>query len=326
MQRYIAIRLFQSVLALIGVSIIVFTLVRLSGNPLDLINDEEQPGLRAVLSERWGVEEPFYEQYFLFMKNTLQGDFGPSFRWPGRTAMDLVSERLPATIQLGAAVFVFGLFIGLPMGVISAVRKGGFIDTVGKTLALTGLAAPTFWVSIVLIWIFAVELGWVPTSGKGGLDHMVLPVIAGGTAGIASWLRLTRTAMLDALDSEYVMYARMKGLPEWKVVWKHALKNALLPVVPKTGTGKTSSRNALIIPITSFGGVISGIITGSVVLETIFAWPGVGQLAIQSINGRDYVVIQAITMLGAATLILGNLAVDILYAYIDPRIRYDTAN
>ena len=308
MQRYIAIRLFQSVLTLIGVSIIVFTLVRLSGNPLDLINDEEQPGLRAVLSERWGVEEPFYEQYFLFMKNTLQGDFGPSFRWPGRTAMDLVSERLPATIQLGAAVFVFGLFIGLPMGVISAVRKGGFIDTVGKTLALTGLAAPTFWVSIVLIWIFAVELGWAPTSGKGGLDHMVLPVIAGGTAGIASWLRLTRTAMLDALDSEYVMYARMKGLPEWKVVWKHAL------------------RNALIIPITSFGGVISGIITGSVVLETIFAWPGVGQLAIQSINGRDYVVIQAITMLGAATLILGNLAVDILYAYIDPRIRYDTAN
>jgi peptide/nickel transport system permease protein len=308
MQRYIVIRLFQSVLTLIGVSIIVFTLVRLSGNPLDLINDEEQPGLRAALAERWGVEEPFYEQYILFMKNTLQGDFGPSFRWEGRTATDLIVERLPATIQLGAAVFFFGLCIGMPLGVISAVQKGGFIDTVGKTLALTGLAAPTFWVSIVLIWIFAVELHWTPTSGKGGLDHMILPVIAGGTTGIASWLRLTRTAMLDALDSEYVMYARMKGLPEWKVVWKHAL------------------RNALIVPITSFGGVISGIITGSVVLETIFAWPGVGLLAIQSINGRDYVVIQAITMIGAVTLILGNLAVDILYAYIDPRIRYDTAN
>jgi len=133
-------------------------------------------------------------------------------------------------------------------------------------------------------------------------------VLAGGASGIASWLRLTRTAMLDALDSEYVMYARMKGLSDRSVVWKHAF------------------RNALIIPITSFGGVISGIITGSLVLETIFAWPGVGQLAIQSINGRDYVVIQAITMMGAAALVLGNLAVDILYAYIDPRIRYDTSN
>ena len=308
MQRYIVIRLFQAVLTLLGVSIIVFSLVRLSGNPLDLIDEEEEPGLREALSKRWGVEEPFFKQYGLFMKNSIQGDFGPSFRWPGRTAMDLISERLPATIQLGAAVFLFGLLIGLPLGVISAVQKGGLVDTLGKTIALTGLAAPTFWISIVLIWIFAVELRWTPTSGKGGLEHMVLPVLAGGTTGIASWLRLTRTAMLDALDSDYVMYARMKGLPEWQVVWKHAL------------------RNALIVPLTGFGGVISGIITGSVVLESIFAWPGVGLLAIQSINGRDYVVIQAITMIGAFTLILGNLAIDILYAYIDPRIRYDTAN
>jgi len=302
------IRLFHSVLALIGVSLLVFTLVRLSGNPLDLIDDEEQPGLRQALAARWGVEEPFYKQYFLFAKNTLQGDFGPSFRWPGRTATDLISERFLATIQLGSAVFLFGVLIGIPLGVISAVKKGSFIDTIGKTFALTGIATPTFWVSIILIWIFAVELRWTPTSGKGGLDHMVLPVLAGGTTGIASWLRLTRTAMLDALDSDYVMYARMKGLPDWKVVWKHAL------------------RNALIVPITNFGGVISGIITGSVVLETVFAWPGIGLLAIQSINGRDYVVIQAITLIGAVTLILGNLTVDILYAYIDPRIRYDRAN
>ena len=308
MQRYILIRLFQSVLALIGVSILVFTLVRLSGNPLDLLNDEEDPELRNYYADRWGLEEPFYKQYLLFAKNTLQGDFGPSFRWPGRTAADLILERLPATLQLGSVIFLFGVCIGLPMGVLSAVKKGSIFDTLGKTLALSGLAAPTFWVSIVLIWVFAVELRWTPTSGKGGLDHMVLPVLAGGASGIASWLRLTRTAMLDALDSEYVMYARMKGLSDRSVVWKHAF------------------RNALIIPITSFGGVISGIITGSLVLETIFAWPGVGQLAIQSINGRDYVVIQAITMMGAAALVLGNLAVDILYAYIDPRIRYDTSN
>lgn len=308
MQRYILIRLIQSVFALIGVSILVFALVRLSGNPLDLINDEEQPGLREAYAQRWGLEEPLYKQYLLYARNSIQGDFGPSFRWPGRTASDLIRERMPATLQLGVAVVLFGLCIGMPLGVLSAVKKGSVFDTLGKTVALSGVAAPRFWVAIVLIWIFAVELRWTPTSGRGGLDHMFLPVLAGGIGGIASWLRLTRSSMLDALDSEYVMFARMKGLPEWKVVWKHAF------------------RNASIIPITSFGGVIADVITGSVVLESIFAWPGVGLLAIQSINGRDYVVIQAITLIGATALILGNLAVDILYAYIDPRIRYDTAN
>ncbi len=308
MQRYILIRLLQSVLALVGVSIIVFTLVRLSGNPLDLINDEEQPQLHDYYAHTWGLDKPYYQQYFIFLENTVQGKFGLSFRWPGRTAGDLIVERLPASLQLGSVIFLFGICIGIPMGVLSAVKKGSIFDTVGKTLALSGLATPTFWLSIVLIWIFAVELRWFPTSGKGGLNHMILPVVAGGMGGIASWLRLTRTAMLDALDSEYVTFARMKGMSERSVVWKHAF------------------RNALIIPITSFGGVISGIITGSLVLETIFAWPGIGQLAIQSINGRDYVVIQAITMIGATALVMGNLAVDVLYAYIDPRIRYDTSN
>ena len=162
--------------------------------------------------------------------------------------------------------------------------------------------------AIVLIWVFSVEFGWLPTSGKGGLDHMILPMVAGGTTFIASWLRLTRSAMLDSLDSEYVMFARMKGMPEWKVVLKHAF------------------RNALIIPISNFGIFLSNIITGSIILETIFAWPGIGLLSIQSINGRDYTVIQAITLVGAVTLIISNLVIDILYAYIDPRIRYDTAN
>lgn len=307
MRRYILIRLFQSFLAIVGVSIIVFTLVRLSGNPLDLISEEELEQ-RDELARAWGLDKPFYEQYLIFAKNTATLDFGPSIRWPGRTAGEVIEERLGATIQLGAVVFLFGVGIGMPFGVISAVKKGSILDTLGKTVALTGLAAPTFWMGIVLIWIFAVELQWFPTSGKGGLDHMVLPMIAGGTTGIAAWLRLTRSAMLDALDSEYVTFARMKGLPEWKVVWKHAL------------------RNALIVPVTNFGGVISGIITGAVVIETIFAWPGIGLLAIQSINSRDYTVVQAITLIGAFTLVLGNLAVDILYAYIDPRIRYDTSN
>ncbi len=309
MQRYILIRLGQSVLTLLAVSVIIFFLVRLSGSPLDLLPEELQEfGIRESYERQWGLDEPLHVQYFLFLKNMAKGEFGPSFRWEGSSATDLIVERMPATLQLGIATFLFSLLIGVPFGVISAIKKGSLYDTVGKTLALSGLAIPTFWMAIVLIWIFAVELKWTPTSGKGGFDHMILPLIAGGTSGVASWLRLTRTAMLDALSSEYVMYARMKGLPEWKVIWKHAF------------------RNALIIPLTSFGAVIAGIISGSVVLETIFAWPGVGLLAIESINGRDYVVIQAITMIGAVALVLSNLLVDILYVYIDPRIRYDTSN
>jgi peptide/nickel transport system permease protein len=309
MQRYIMIRLGQSVLTLLAVSIIIFLLVRLSGSPLDLLPEEMQEfGIRETYERQWGLDEPLQVQYWLFMKNMAKGEFGPSFRWEGSSAGGLIMDRMPATLELGVATFLFSLCIGVPFGVISALKKGSVFDTLGKTLALSGLAIPTFWLAIVLIWIFAVELKWTPTSGKGGFDHIILPLIAGGTSGIASWLRLTRTAMLDALDSEYVMYARMKGLPEWKVIWKHAF------------------RNALIIPLTSFGAVLAGIISGSVVLETIFAWPGVGLLAIESINGRDYVVIQAITMIGAVALVLSNLLVDILYVYIDPRIRYETSN
>lgn len=305
MQRYIIIRLIQSVFTLIGVSIIVFSLARLSGNPLDvLLPDEADDETFIRISELWGLNDPWYVQYFTFVRNASRGEFGPSFKWQGRTAMELVILHLPATLQLAVISIGVSVLLAVPIGVMSAVKKGTVLDTVGKLIALLGQSLPSFWLAIVLIWIFAVQLGWFPTSGRGGISNMVLPAVALGWFSVASFMRLTRSSMLNVLDSEYIKLARIKGLPEWKVVWKHGLKNAAIP------------------PLTVFGAIVVGQMTGSVTIETVFAWPGVGLLALQAVNARDYQVIQAVTMFISVLFIAMNLLIDILYAYIDPRIRY----
>ena len=305
MQRYILIRLIQSVFTLIGVSIIVFSLARLSGNPLDvLLPDEADDETFERISELWGLNDPWYVQYFTFVKNASRGEFGPSFKWQGRTAMELVFLHLPATLQLAGLSIMVSVILAVPIGVMSAVKKGTMLDTVGKLVALLGQSLPSFWLAIVMIWIFAVKLGWFPTSGRGGFDHMILPGIAMGWFSVASFMRLTRSSMLNVLDSEYIKLARIKGLPEWKVIWKHGLKNAAIP------------------PLTVFGAVVVGQMTGSVTIETVFAWPGIGLLALQAVNARDYQVIQAVTMFISVLFIGMNLLIDILYAYIDPRIRF----
>ena len=305
MQRYIMIRLVQSVFTLIGVSIIVFSLARLSGNPLDvLLPDEADDETFLRISELWGLNDPWYIQYFTFVKNASRGEFGPSFKWQGRTAMELVLLHLPATLQLAFISIGVSVLLAVPIGVMSAVKKGTMLDTVGKLIALLGQSLPSFWLAIVLIWIFAVQLGWFPTSGRGGVSNMVLPAVAMGWFSVASFMRLTRSSMLNVLDSEYIKLARIKGLPEWKVVWKHGLKNAAIP------------------PLTVFGAIVVGQMTGSVTIETVFAWPGVGLLALQAVNARDYQVIQAVTMFISVLFIGMNLLIDILYAYIDPRIRF----
>ena len=305
MQRYIIIRLIQSVFTLIGVSIIVFSLARLSGNPLDvLLPDEADDETFIRISELWGLNDPWYIQYFTFVKNASRGEFGPSFKWQGRTAMELVLLHLPATLQLAVVSIGVSVLLAVPIGVMSAVKKGTMLDTVGKLIALLGQSLPSFWLAIVLIWIFAVQLGWFPTSGRGGISNMVLPAVALGWFSVASFMRLTRSSMLNVMDSEYIKLARIKGLPEWKVVWKHGLKNAAIP------------------PLTVFGAIVVGQMTGSVTIETVFAWPGVGLLALQAVNARDYQVIQAVTMFISVLFIGMNLLIDILYAYIDPRIRY----
>ena len=305
MQRYIVIRLFHAVLALIGVSIIVFTLIRVAGSPLDVLApvNATQEDLDRVAA-LWGFDEPLHQQYFHFVWNALQLNFGDSIKFQGQGAMDLIADAIPASLQLAGFALLFSVLMAVPIGVISAVKKGTFIDMLGKVIALLGQSLPPFWLGIVLIWIFSVNLGWLPVSGRGGFSHVILPGVALGWFSMAAFMRITRSAMLNVLDSEYVKFARIKGIPEWKVIWKHALKNAAIP------------------PLTLFGIVAGVMITGVVTLETVFAWPGIGQLALTAVLARDYAVVQALVLLISAMFIAINLVVDILYAYIDPRVRY----
>ena len=305
MQRYILIRFLQSLLALWVMSVIVFSLARMTGDPLDvLLPMEAGEGERERVAHHWGLDRPLYEQYFVFLGKALHGDFGNSWKWQGHTAMGLVVERLPATLELAGLALAISVVMALPFGVLTAVWKDRLFDSVGKIFALLGQSLPTFWLGIVLMWIFAVMLGWLPTSGRGGFKHMILPAVCLGWFQVATMMRLVRSSMLDVLDSEFVKLTRVKGLPEWKVVWKHCL------------------RNAAITPLTYFAITTGVLITGSVITESVFAWPGTGLLVVDAVRARDFQVVQAVVIVFAAFFTMTNLAVDILYAYIDPRIRY----
>ncbi len=304
MQRYILIRLFQAILAIWAVTVIVFALSHASGDPLTLLvpldatHDEI-----AEVRRFYGLDRPIHVQYWKFLSNAVQGDFGRSAVRPDHDAMELVLNRVPATLQLGAAALLLAAILGVPLGVLSAVRRDTPVDFLGKLFALLGQSVPSFWIGLMLMWVLSVELGWLPASGKGGIDHMIMPVIAIGWFQVAAIMRLVRSAMLDNLDSEYIKLARIKGLAEWKVVWKHCLRNAFIPAL-------------------TYFGVIAGVfVTGAVIIETVFAWPGVGQLAVEATVSRDFRVLQAVVVLGAVGFVLLNLLVDILYSYLDPRIR-----
>jgi peptide/nickel transport system permease protein len=305
MQRYIAQRGLQSVLALWVMSIVVFSLARISGNPLDVMLPlEAGPEEYAVVAHHWGLDKPLYVQYLVFVRNALRGDFGNSWLWQGYTVMSLVRDRLPATLELAGLALAISVLIALPIGVMAAVMKDTPIDSVAKIIALLGQSLPAFWLGIVLMWIFAVQLGWLPPSGRGGIKSLLLPAITLGWFQVAAMMRLVRSAMLEVLDSEFVKLARIKGLPEWKVVWKHCL------------------RNAAIAPLTYFGITAGVLMTGSVVTETVFSWPGIGLLIVDAVRARDYHVVQAVIIIFAAIFIAANLVVDLLYAYLDPRIQY----
>jgi len=305
MQRYILVRFMQSLLALLVMSVIVFSLARMTGDPLDvLLPMEAGEGERERVAHHWGLDRPLYEQYFVFLGKALHGDFGNSWKWQGHTAMGLVVERLPATLELAGLALLISVMLALPFGVLTAVWKDRLFDSVGKIFALLGQSLPTFWLGIVLMWIFAVMLGWLPTSGRGGIKHMILPAVCLGWFQVATMMRLIRSSMLDVLDSEFVKLTRIKGLPEWKVIWKHCL------------------RNAAITPLTYFAITTGVLITGSVITESVFAWPGTGLLVVDAVRARDFQVVQAIVIVFAAVFTTTNLVVDILYAYIDPRIRY----
>jgi peptide/nickel transport system permease protein len=305
MQRYILRRFLQSLLAIWVMSLVVFSLARVTGNPLDVMLPlEAGPEEYARVAQHWGLDKPLYTQYFIFLSKAIQGDFGQSWKWHGYSAMGLVWQRLPATLQLAGFALFISVVIALPIGVMSAVWKGTAWDSVAKVIALLGQSLPGFWLGIVLMWIFAVNLGWFPTSGRGGIQYMILPAITLGWFQVAAIMRLTRSSMLEVLDSEFVKLTRIKGLAEWKVVWKHCL------------------RNAAIAPLTFFAIIAGVLLTGSVVTESVFSWPGTGLLVVDAVRARDFQVVQAVVIVFAGIFIFTNLLVDILYAYLDPRIRY----
>ena len=306
MQRYIAGRLIQCLVTLLVISLLVFALARLTGNPLDvMLPIDASAEIQEEMSRELGLDQPVYVQYARFVQSLLHGDLGTSIR-TRKPVAELIGLRLPNTLKLVSFSTGMALLIALPLGVIAATRKSGFWDVAARTVALFGQSVPTFWAGIVLITIFAVNLDVLPAGRKEGIESYVLPAVTLGLFGfmLAGVVRLLRGSMLDVLDSEYVKFARIKGLAESAVTWKHALKNALIPVV-------------------TFVGFYFGILmAGSVVVETVFAWPGIGRLAFEAVQWRDYPVIQGVVLLVSTIILAANLVVDILYAYIDPRIRY----
>lgn len=305
MQRYILARLGQMVITIFVVSLIVFFLVRLRGDPVSVMAPETfSQQQREELRRAWGFDKPLGEQYLTFLRKAVRGDFGLSvaYRIP---AIDLVKERLKWTYLLAGTAALIALLIALPLGVLSAVYRNSVIDLVATGLAILGRAMPGFWVGLMLILLFSVQLRALPAFGAEGPKALIMPATALGIGMAASLSRLTRSSMLETLNQDYIRTARSKGLAERWVILRHALRNALIPVV------------------TAFGLNLGWLLGGAVVIESVFAWPGLGRLMIDSINIRDITIVQAGLLFFATSFVLINLAVDILYTVLDPRIRYD---
>lgn len=290
--------------ALLAMSLIVFVLSRALGDPATLmLSDYATEADREALRAELGLDRSWPVQYLSFVGHAAIGDLGRSIGGAREPVMKIIMARLPASLKLAGVALVLSLVVGIPLGVLAATRYETWIDTATRTFALLGQAVPVFWLGIVLIFVFSVELRWLPTSGYGSAAHFVLPAITMALFTIAAVARLTRIGMLEALDSEYVRLARMKGLPESTVVLKHALANSLVPV------------------LTYMGAFFATMVTGAVVIETVFGWPGIGRLAYEAIVDRDYPLMQGVVLVMTALFMLANLAVDLLHAWIDPRVR-----
>jgi len=303
MKIFLAHRLAQSVLVLLGVSFIVFFILYLTGDPALVLlppdsSEEDVQKFRQVM----GFNDPFIVQYGRFLVGALHGNFGQSVRH-GEPAFGLVVERMPATFQLSGAALLVALCLAIPAGIVSAVRRNTMLDYISTIVALLGQSMPTFWLGIMLILVFSVQFNLLPSSGRGTPEHLILPAITLGLFTTARITRLTRSGMLEVLSQDYIRTARAKGVSDPPVIWKHALKNAAIPIV------------------TIIGIELGTLLGGSVITETIFAWPGVGRLSVQAIYNRDYPVVQAAVFLLSSTFVLVNLVVDVVYTYLDPRIR-----
>jgi peptide/nickel transport system permease protein len=295
--------LLNALVSIVGASLIIFVISRLSGDPVSLLLPIEAPKSAIdELRKHLGLDLPIWQQYLVFLSHAVRGDFGNSYRWQ-MPALQLVFERLPATIELATAAFTFSVLLSIPLGVLSAVYRGSWVDHVGRIIAMTGQAVPSFWVGLVLILIFAVGLGWLPAFGADSFKSVILPAISLGWYPVAAQTRIIRSGMLEVLDSDYIRMGRAVGTPERLLIWKYAFRNALLPLV------------------TIMGVYFAAMLSGAFVVETVFAWPGLGRTVVEAVFARDYPVVQAGVLVTSIVFILSNFLVDLSYSLIDPRIR-----
>ena len=303
MLRYVLARLGQAVLVLFVVATVVFLLSRASGNAADLfLPQDAPPETLAQIKKNLGLDKSVPAQYVSYMRNLATGDLGQSFAYRGRDVNELVFHALPNTIELGVCAFAFGAFFGIGIGALSAIRQGTWLDSVGKGLALVGQSVPSFFLGMLLVIAFAVNIRWFPPFGQGGLSHLVLPAVTLGAFPLASLTRLTRSAVIEVLRKDHTLFERAKGVSAARLVI-HTLRNASLPIVTLAGIQ------------------LGTLFSGAVIVETLFAWPGVGQLAIQAIGQRDYNVIQGVVLVNTAMFVALLFLVDVSYGFLDPRVR-----
>lgn len=305
MKHYIARRVGYSALSLLLLSLTIFLFIRLTGDPTALLTE---PGASeddiAAIKQKFGLDQPLWIQYGVFIGSMLRGDLGDSFYYQ-TSVVELYMSRLPNSLILATTAMSFSLLLGIPTGILAAVKVGKFWDSAGKLFALLGLSLPSFLVGLLLILLFSVYLEWLPSSGSGGLLHLLMPAFALGWYFAAAHMRLTRSSMLEVMGSEYIKLARLKGLSETRVIAKHAFKNALIPVITLAGINLINMINV------------------AVVVETVFAWPGIGRLLYEGVSFRDFPVVQGVVVIGGTMIVVVNLLVDIVYAIIDPRIRLE---
>ena len=305
MTAYVLRRLLQMVPVVFGITLIVFLLVRSAGDPVVLLLPEDATQEQIeLLRTSLGLDRPVMEQYVRYLGNLVRGDFGTSIRFRNQDTFEITIERLPATLQLAAAALLVAIVISLPAGIIAATNRNRWPDRLASTLSVVGEAMPNFWLGIMLILVFSVQFGLFPVSGRGTLAHLALPALTLGTALAALLTRLMRSSLLEVLNQDYVRTATAKGLRRRVVLTKHALRNALLSYV------------------TVLGLQVASLMAGAVVTEQVFAWPGIGLLAIQAINSRDMAIIQTVVIIASLVVMFANLIVDVVYSLIDPRITY----
>ncbi|HYZ32153.1 MAG TPA: ABC transporter permease [Crenalkalicoccus sp.] len=298
-------RVAHGLVSILGASLVIFVISRLSGDPVALLlPPDAPPPVIAAAREQLGLDLPLWRQYLIFLGHALQGDFGQSYRWQ-MPALDLVLERLPATIELACAGLLFSVALAIPLGVLSAVHRDGWIDRAGRVLAMLGQAMPNFWVGLMLILVFSIGLGWLPAFGRGGLDHLVMPAVALGWYPVAAQTRILRSAMLDVLESDHIRLSRALGTPERLIVWKYAFRNAAVPL------------------LTMLGVYFAAMLGGAFIVEVIFAWPGIGRTVVEAVFSRDFPVVQAGVLLSSVLFVLSTLLVDLSYGIVDPRIRHE---